>query len=136
MEPQKIERDFVTRTLHIIDHYDGPYGVTLLINCLLGLIVLPKERGFSNISRRGRIDFCDLGLDQQAICWGAIVEQEQTASRFLQSMRNSVAHTTVESISDHGEIESLRFSDQSGFEVVLDISVVKEMVKRLAQYIH
>ena len=136
MEHQVIERDFMTRTLHILDNYQGPYGVTLLINCLLGLIVLPRERGFNKISHRQGIDFCDLGIDPQDICWGQIADQEKTASRFLQGMRNSVAHIKIESISDQGEIDSLRFRDQSGFEVVLSLEKLKEMVMRVAQYIH
>ncbi|MCW3491025.1 HEPN family nuclease [Dethiobacter alkaliphilus] len=136
MERQVVEKDFVTRTMHILENYDGPYGVTLLINCLLGLIVLPRERGFNRVCHQEGIGFSDLGIDPQEICWGRIAEQEQTASRFLQCMRNSVAHIKIESISEQGEIESLRFKDQSGFEVVMKIEKVKELATKLAQYIH
>ena len=43
-----IEKEFVNQTLHILQNYEGPYGVTLLLNCLLGLIVLPQERYFGH----------------------------------------------------------------------------------------
>ncbi len=53
MEYEKVELDFVKRSLAILDQYDDyvrpaipteqHYEVTLLLNCLLGLIVLPFE---------------------------------------------------------------------------------------------
>jgi hypothetical protein len=136
MENKNIEKDFVQRTLHILDHYDGPYGVTLLINCLLGLIVLPRERGYRRISEKNVLHFADLGIREGDIrSWGNISPQEKTAARFLRSMRNAVAHIKIESISREGEIESLRFRDESGFEAVFGIETVKEMVRKLADYI-
>jgi hypothetical protein len=136
MENKDIEKDFVQRTLHILDHYDGPYGVTLLINCLLGLIVLPRERGYRRISEKNVLHFAALGIREGDIrSWGNISPQEKTAARFLRSMRNAVAHIKIESISREGEIESLRFRDESGFEAVFGIETVKEMVRKLADYI-
>ena len=52
------ETDFVQRTLALIDQYNEmievlgkpfreQYNYTLTLNCLLGLIVLPKERALS-----------------------------------------------------------------------------------------
>jgi len=53
MEYKVVERDFISRTLDIVDQYDAlvvksvpeesRFEVTLLLNCLLGLIVLPFE---------------------------------------------------------------------------------------------
>ena len=132
MEEKSMERDFVERTIHIIQDYDGPYGVTLLVNCLLGLIVLPKEKNFNHISGRGQIHFCDLGVKESEITWGSITEDERTASRFIRCMRNSVAHIKIESLSHEGEIESLRFSDNSGFVAVFRVERLKEMLIRFA----
>jgi hypothetical protein len=136
MEDKTIAKDFVSRTLHILDNYDGPYGVTLLVNCLLGLIVLPRERGYKHISEKNGIHFSDLGIkESDIICWGKISEQEKSATRFLRSMRNAVAHIKIESITSEGEIESLHFHDESGFEAVFTIETVKQMVRQLADYI-
>ncbi len=50
---KNLESEFIERTLKVIAQYevrqkgynfDEQYNPTLLINCLLGLIVLPKER--------------------------------------------------------------------------------------------
>ena len=136
MEEQAIQRDFVDRTIHIIEHYDGPYGVTLLVNCLLGLIVLPKEKDFNHISDRDHIHFFDLGIRENDIkSWGKIEECERTAARFLRCLRNSVAHLQIESILDDGQIESLRFMDNSGFEAVFSIDTLKSILFRLANHI-
>lgn len=136
MNNKSIEKDFVARTLHILDSYDGPYGVTLLVNCLLGLIVLPRERGYGKISDKDGIHFSDLGIrGQDILSWGKISPQERTAARFLRCMRNAVAHIKIDSISSAGEIESLRFSDESGFEAVFGIDALKEMVRKLADTI-
>src|SRR3989304_5249303 len=53
MEYETVERDFVERSIKIITQYEKyitpcvpkeeQYEVTLLLNCLLGLIVLPFE---------------------------------------------------------------------------------------------
>ena len=48
---QNIDIDFARRTLKILDQYDelkrsgaNNFEVTLLINCLVGLLILPHER--------------------------------------------------------------------------------------------
>ncbi len=35
--------EFIGRTKKVIQEYKGTYNITLLLNCLLGLIVLPSE---------------------------------------------------------------------------------------------
>jgi len=86
----------------------------------------------NHISGQNRIHFCDLGIEESQISWGSIAEDERTASRFISCMRNSVAHIKIESISHEGEIESLRFSDNSGFAAVFRIERLKEMLVRFA----
>lgn len=133
VEEKSIEKDFVERTLHILENYDGPYGVTLLVNCLLGLIVLPKERDFNHVLQNKDLSFDDLGLeDGDILSWGKIKEEERDVARFMRCMRNSIAHIHIESISAEGEIESLRFIDKSGFEAVMGIEKIKTMVKKFA----
>ena len=35
--------EFILRTKKIISDYKGKYNITLLLNCLLGLVILPSE---------------------------------------------------------------------------------------------
>ena len=37
------ERAFIERSLTLVQEYRGPFDATLLLNCLLGLLVVPKE---------------------------------------------------------------------------------------------
>jgi hypothetical protein len=136
VEQKSIEKEFVDRTLHILENYHGPYGVTLLVNCLLGLIVLPKERDFNHFSHDKALRLHDLGVeDGDILTWGTIKEEKRNAARFLRCMRNSIAHIHIESISAEGEIDSLRFVDKSGFEAVLGIEKIRKMVNRFAAYL-
>jgi hypothetical protein len=136
MEQKTLEKEFVERTLHILQNYEGPYGVTLLINCLLGMIVLPKEKDFNHISGSDGIHFSDLGIEDGDIrSWGKIEEEGRTAACFIKSMRNSIAHIRIESISNEGEIESLLFSDKTGFEAVLSIEKIKQMAMKLSEFV-
>jgi hypothetical protein len=131
-----IEKEFVNQTLHILQNYEGPYGVTLLLNCLLGLIVLPQERYFGH-TEDNRLGIKELGIDDEDIkSWGDIREDGKTGAQLLRCMRNSIAHIQIKSISENGEIASLSFADKSGFKVVLSLEKIKTMVYKLAEYIH
>ncbi len=46
---QEFERDFMRRTLELLKQYKGPYDTTLLLNCLLGLLIVPKESSIDRI---------------------------------------------------------------------------------------
>lgn len=55
---RNFEQDFVARTIELIEQYnqlivDEPFerqfNYTLILNCLLGLIVMPKERAINTI---------------------------------------------------------------------------------------
>src|SRR4030067_3602426 len=78
MDYEIFERDFIVRTLRIVEQYDEcikgheKYEVTLLINCLLGLLILPKERCYVNIPKNKLSDLIDWGLTQEnIISWGS-----------------------------------------------------------------
>ena len=47
----QFELDFMKRTLEIVKDYQGERDATLLINCLLGLLVVPKETLFNKIPK-------------------------------------------------------------------------------------
>ncbi|HST62670.1 MAG TPA: HEPN family nuclease, partial [Longimicrobium sp.] len=45
----EFERDFMRRTLRIVQDYSGASEATLLLNCLVGLLIVPKERFLDRI---------------------------------------------------------------------------------------
>jgi hypothetical protein len=46
---QQFERDFMRRTLELVRACKGPHAATLLLNCLLGLLIVPKEASLERI---------------------------------------------------------------------------------------
>lgn len=125
----QLEIDFVSRTLDLIEQYEvlkeqfpfeRQYNHTLLTNCLLGLIVLPKEKALSYIPKT-KIAFLK-ALKQ----WGIIKSSfnpdiKDTKELFLR-LRNSVAHFDIEFISETNEhlIDRIEFRDtEAGIDVAI-----------------
>ena len=120
MDYEVVECDFISRTLELLQQYDGAiiksmpeeerFEVTLLINCLLGLIVLPYE--YKKHGQAGtnfpKICACDQtavrDLDEQ---WGlkgleiqkfklngqAIPESDMSLRKIVAMLRHSIAHS-------------------------------------------
>ena len=102
------ETDFIERTLALIDQYNNmiegkpfpeQYNYTLTLNCLLGLIVMPRERAVSYLpSDRLTPELkAEIGLNESQL-----PGEEMNLRELIHKMRNSVAHfcVQVESISD------------------------------------
>ena len=53
MSIDKFETDFVRRTIHTLKRYRGKYPLSQLINCTLGLIILPYEKRIEIIQSIG-----------------------------------------------------------------------------------
>jgi hypothetical protein len=94
------ETDFVQRTLALIDQYNEmievqgkpfreQYNYTLTLNCLLGLIVLPKERALSFLpADRLTLQLkAEMGLHESQL-----PGPEMNLRELIHKMRNSVAH--------------------------------------------
>lgn len=120
-----IETEFIERTLLLISQYEvlknrfpfeNQFDHTLLINSLLGVIVLPKERTMAYIPPdRLTEKLCsDMGLRNS---W---INPELTDLRSLiLALRNSVAHFDIKVISfdEHFLIDQLIFYDNIKSEV-------------------
>ena len=151
-----IEKSFVCRTNKLIQEYNGRYDATMLLNCLLGLLIVPFEkynnycrdeertsviRGmFDQLQAEGRYDSCGYDYDDFGI---------------LRCLRNAIAHFHVESIADEGVVTGFRFlafemdkycSEQNGVcqyknipsetqKIVFDAKLSIANIKELASYI-
>jgi len=106
------EQDFIMRTMMLIQQYYDEivpkksfyeqFNYTLLINCLFGLIVMPKERAMSAIpTTRLTAEFkAKMGIQQSNL-----PDSATTLRELIVKMRHSVAHCDFEVIS-HGEDKS------------------------------
>ena len=100
-----IEHDFIDRTLKLIAQYESvlhrfpfeeQYNYTLLLNCLLGIIVLPKERLYSHIPNPRITN----QLKQEMGLENSIINPNYRRLReLIHGLRNSIAHFSVEIIS-------------------------------------
>ena len=67
MQYENVEYDFIERTIEIIKQYNSncyiappkyeKYDVTLLLNCLIGLLIFPFENKRRNVSKLSEIKF-------------------------------------------------------------------------------
>ncbi|WP_028526006.1 HEPN family nuclease [Runella limosa] len=123
----QLEIDFVRRTLNLIDQYeelkeqypfDQQYNHTLLTNCLLGLIVLPKEKALTYIPKT-RLAFVK-ALKEWGITKSTFNPEIKDTSELFQRLRNAVAHFDIDFISETPEhlIDRIEFRDvEAGIDV-------------------
>lgn len=141
---KNIEIDFIERTLELIAQYESllhkykfekQYNYTLLINCLLGLVVFPKERAISFLPKQ-RIDISlrrEMGITQSAF------NPEITDLKSLIiSLRHSIAHFYISFESDDKEgflIDKIVFRDkEKGENYIVASFVPKELLNFIRYY--
>lgn len=105
-----IEKSFVCRTNKLIQEYNGKYDATMLLNCLLGLLVVPFEKyndRFKDEERTTviRAMFDQLQADGRYDCYGNNYDD----FGILRCLRNAIAHFHVENISNLGVITGFKF---------------------------
>ncbi len=114
-----LEKEFIERTIHLIDQYyasleqypfEQQYNYTLTINCLLGLIVMPKEKVITYLpNERLTIEYKEsIGLQNSIIG-----ENIETLKDLIISLRHAIAHFDITVISESEEdlIDWVEFKD-------------------------
>lgn len=136
-EMKNFKVDFVDRTLSIIRNNDvrTEYDVTLLLNCLLGMITLPIELFKDEKSKSKVEDYkinCILKL-KSFVLPKKIDKRDEEAFRHI---RNSIAHLELEPKNENGVISSIRFKDKNEKgTVVLDFTIEVGKLKEFAIYV-
>ena len=101
-----LEVDFIERTIKLISQYnemieDMPfpeqYNYTLTINCLLGLIVMPKERVISYIPK---IPLDEEARNEMGLFNTTIDDSINTLKDLIKNLRHSIAHFDIKVISE------------------------------------
>ena len=136
---KKFQHDFMKRTLSIVDEYKGPYDATILINCLLGLLVLPKEALIDKIPIYPYEELAQWGINPKSIkrfgrCdYGH--EHTPNLRQLVKRLRNAVAHFNVEPLHLDGEVSGFSFKDRNGFRAELSLDELREFVGKLAMHL-
>lgn len=105
-----IEKSFVCRTNKLIQEYNGRYDATMLLNCLLGLLVVPFEKYNNYCKDEDRTSaiggmFDRLQADGKYNSYG----NDYNDFEILRCLRNAIAHFHIESISDGNKISGFIF---------------------------
>ena len=139
-----IEIDFIDRTLNLIAQYEKDlhqypferqYNHTLLINCLLGLVVFPKERAISYLPNQ-RID--NNLKNEMGIIHSTFNPEITELKILIQALRHSIAHFDISFESDDEEkflIDRIVFRDEKkGDDYVVATFVPSELLSFIRYY--
>jgi hypothetical protein len=146
--------EFVQRTQHIINNYKEKYDFTLLLNCTLGLIILPLE-----VNRKQKLNFLNGNLDDIDVIKSILQndpehifkptkrnlktnkyeETSKTLLNFLYKIRNSIAHfANSKPINEGGIWTKIKLKDINKFNkgnIELELTISEKDLKNLAQYL-
>jgi len=119
--------DFVNRTRENLEKYSGTYEVTNLINCCLGLIIIPKQQltndelpkyVFNNEDNFFGITKSNIPFEENS---------KFDLPNVLRHIRNGIAHGRIEQKTQNGKIVALRIHDkqnENGIEnFVIEFSI-------------
>jgi len=115
METKNFPLDFVKRTIANLDRYQGEFEFTNLLNCTLGLIILPYEKGMrgkhpqsvwntnlNDVPNRPSFQIHRFEPLQKGRN-GEPKYCKKTLKVLLQKIRNGLAHQNVWPINQNGE---------------------------------
>ena len=136
------EPDFIQRTISLIEQYDDfikdvefekQYNYTLIINCFLGLVIMPKEKIIGNIPNKELSNEfkAHLGLENSEI-HDSITDLQ----KLIHQLRNSVAHFNIEVISEDQDfkVDYLLFRHRNNSVVAkVPASDMKAFLKKYAE---
>lgn len=110
MEMKDFNIEFVKRTKEIIElteKYYFKYEVTLLINCLTGLISLPTEKtGNKKIDQKFQ-DTCVNKLDKMDV-----IVYSKDNKKIFRCIKNALSHIRIEIMNENKQIAKIEFKDQ------------------------
>ena len=133
------ERAFIERSLELVKQYNGPFDATLLLNCLLGLLLVPKETCLEQIPTDPIDKIKKWGIPRDAIkSLGKYKNPDsnpETLRGLVWRLRNAIAHFRFKPIPEKGEVTSFHFNDENGFEAEIKVEDLKVFVEKLAQEI-
>lgn len=134
------ERSFSEHTLAIVKTYSGEYDATLLINCLLGLLVVPKETMLNAIPDAPLTELKKWGIDPSSIkAAGQSVGKNDPDANTLRglvfNMRHAVAHFNIKPIPSKGDVQGFRFTNERGLNAEISTTELREFVKRLSDHL-
>ena len=133
------ERSFSEHTLSLVQSYQGAFDATLLINCLLGLLVVPKETVLQVIPEDPLSSLSSWGINPSCIkCTGRPTKNNpnpDTLRGLVANLRHSVAHFRIKPIPATKDVHSFEFKNDVGLHAVISVAELREFVVRLSEHL-
>jgi len=110
-EYTKFPIDFINRTRYNLEGYSREYEITNLINCCLGLIIIPKQKLHDRLPKYvfDNVD-SKFGITKRNITYEENDDYE--IHNILRHIRNGLAHGRIDQKTERGEIIGLRIHDK------------------------
>lgn len=108
MEIVNFDKEFVERTRTIVEaqcNDESEYNVTLLLNCLMGLVSLPTER-----TQQDDTSFMAECVDKLN-CMG-VVKQSKNDEKTFRTVKNALSHMYIEPKNENGYVETVVLQDR------------------------
>lgn len=132
-------KSFMRRTLEIVEGYQGPYDATLLVNCLLGLLIVPKESLIETVPPDPFDKLSDWGIEPTSISNFGKCDyghaHKPNLRQFVRRLRNAVAHFKIDPVHRNAEVVAFKFEDRNGFKAIISLAEMRTFVSRLASHL-
>lgn len=120
MEYKDFYFDFVTRTIEILSSEKTEYDVTLLINCLFGLIVIPTEYKYYPGTYKKYKEKCLEKIIQYSL--NPLEKDCEDEQDLVKCIKNSLSHLTFQVGSDGGKITTIKFRNKKYYKKINGVS--------------
>ncbi|MBA3353912.1 MAG: hypothetical protein H0U23_16085 [Blastocatellia bacterium] len=133
------ERSFSQHTLSLVKNYDGPFDATLMVNCLLGLLVVPKETVLQAIPEEPLSALARWGISPSCIKSPGRATKTNpnpaTLRGLVANLRHSVAHFRIKPVPATEEVHSFEYTNDVGLHAVIPVLEMREFVMRLSEHL-
>ncbi len=132
------DRAYMERTLKLMRGYRGRYEATHLINCLLGILIVPSRAMFTGIPEEPLSKLRGWGINPASIKrYGGAGNGNGrgTLRQVVHHLRNAAARCTLRPRHVKGRWAGFEFSDPSGFHAVLSTREMRQFVEKLTQHV-
>ena len=132
--------ELIRRTKRLLETYNGTFNITLLMNSLLSLIVLPQQHN----TRIRRLPFMNQDLNNIPEIAFILNSPNFVFDRrnfnndlknLLTRIRNGISHQRIEAISENNQWKGVIIEDGIGNNVGLHLELTILQVRTLAFYI-
>jgi len=148
IKKEEFDIEFISRTERILKGYKGQLNITLLLNCLLGLIVLPSEyynrksRTFFDVELKDIPEltshFTNIHFNPTKRKKNGWVADKKSLKNLIKKIRNGVSHQQIECIGSKAKWNEITIRDYNignHHNLELQVSWTPKQLKEFALYV-